>query len=277
VTVFKVEIVEPADNRRFDITYTPTMPAITSTARIVGTTVEPNYSWELSLSYPRYSLCSDLLLSGTGINWTPNFGSTIMGGDYQLKTNATISNIFAKDDTSGIIRGLNPSRQNVREAIGNDQTALSIGCLESSLNGQFTDNGNPNEGRTRDFGIFQITVGTGATCADIWNWRENVRHGLRILQDKRRDAANHHIGERSRINDVRSALPQPLPACPIGTPPALSASEQEREAIRRYNGGREYQWTITNDQTCAGYWRIDPVCPIDNIGYVNAVLNSNCP
>lgn len=46
----------------------------------------------------------------------------------------------------------------------------------------------------------------------------------------------------------------------------------QREAIRRYNGGREYKYKSEEDG-CVGGWVSEPKTKIENINYVNEVLN----
>ncbi|HLQ44273.1 MAG TPA: hypothetical protein VK137_06065, partial [Planctomycetaceae bacterium] len=69
------------------------------------------------------------------------------------------------------------------------------------------------------------------------------------------------------------------------TPPPLSATldeggvnQVEREAIRRFNGGREHRWDVTDLATCAGSWVIAPSLT-NNPNYVMNVLSKSptCP
>jgi hypothetical protein len=123
----------------------------------------------------------------------------------------------------------------------------------------------------------------GVRCEDLWQWQANVGNGIATLNDKRQSAATHHLTEKHFLDlpifdckNVKTFTPPPL-----GTAPNAAASDnltpqisqQERESIREYNGGREYFWQPTNVDTCAGSWQID------SDGYVENVLpyKPSCP
>lgn len=269
------------------LTTQPAIPEITLTSRSEGSTEPDTLEWKLELKDASHAVCSTSVTStGGGQTFTPSFGSAIMGGTYTATLKSKLGKCEKAFYVTGSIVGTDPGRAAIRAAIGNDETALKIACHESGMK-QFHADGTPvrNTGGGIDIGIMQIV--SGQTCNDVWDWKENVRHGLQLLAEKRANATNHHIGERNRLNARRIA--QGLAACPAGLPRALSAdpayandqvpgdgiSEHEREAIRRYNSGREHQWEVTNQETCEGYWRVDPVLT-SNPGYVNAVLGSNC-
>jgi hypothetical protein len=271
----QVKITAPQDGVTFNIDNSPAMPVINATA-------DPNsdldFQWQLTISDNEAGLSCQLSCSATTTtgNWTPDFStctgpSRILGGNAQLQLTACSS----QDTKSFLIHGDNPSKATVQGAIGGDDTAKRIACWESGQQ-QFR-NGVPFVGPTADVGIFQIV--SGRTCADLWDWTANVTHGLGILAQKRAGAANHQNSERQFNTALQqcqntSFVPPPLSS----TLDEGGVTQVEREAIRRYNAGREHHWQVTNLTTCAGSWVIAPILTT-NPNYVTNVLSrtATCP
>ena len=178
--------------------------------------------------------------------------------------------------------------------------ASKVGEAESGLR-QFTASsltaagGQPVVSSSGDVGVMQLNAPTGAiTSSDqVWDWRQNVRRGLEMLAGKGRTSvivarggmgrgwqrpAENGLQCLANLNVARLILG--MPALPAPEAPPLSAlpnsgvlpgeadpdhitlSQLERDAIRRYNGGREYAFTIIpNPDTLtiarAG-WEVDP-------------------
>jgi hypothetical protein len=101
---------------------------------------------------------------------------------------------------------------------------------------------------------------------------------LALLADKRSGAANHHRFEADNQWNPDLVACKTANNLPGFTPPQLTADQQEIEAIRRYNSGREHHWNITNPQTCEGTWIRQPIL-YDDRNYVNNVLakSPSCP
>ena len=178
--------------------------------------------------------------------------------------------------------------------------ASKIGTAESGLR-QFTAStptvpgGQPLVSSSGDVGMMQLNAPTGAiTSSDqVWDWRQNVRRGLEMLAGKGRTSvtvARNGIGRGwqrpseggllclANLNAVRLMIglaPLPAPEAPPlsalpgsgllpgeADPDHLALSQIERDAIRRYNGGREYAFTITPNPDTLGIaragWEIDP-------------------
>jgi hypothetical protein len=177
--------------------------------------------------------------------------------------------------------------------------ASKIGTVESDLC-QFTSQRGPDPGgqpvvsRSNDVGLMQLNAPSEAiTSADqVWDWRANLRRGLDIYMGKRHITvlASRHATSSYRepdmslyqlicLNCARQVFGLPcLPPVSSTVPPLserpgsgmlpddpdpdhLNLSQIEREAIRRYNGGREYAWSLTPspdtlDIVSAG-WEID--------------------
>ncbi len=178
--------------------------------------------------------------------------------------------------------------------------ASKIGTIESGLR-QFTPSslskagGQPIVSPSGDVGMMQLNAPTGAiTSSDqVWDWRQNVRRGLEMLAGKGRTSVVVSRGGMGRgwqrpserglqclvnLNAARLLLgltplaaPEapPLSAVPGSgilpgetDPDHVALSQLERDAIRRYNGGREYAFVLVPDPDSltiarAG-WEVDP-------------------
>ncbi len=279
-----------------NITAAPAMSNVTFNAEVqpAGTDIsDVTFKWYLTTTYPlpvaggnqRLPASGTIDIVGNG-DWTPDWGSLLAGGNVHVYVTASKNGVTVLDDQDGYqIKGLNPARGTVQYAIGSDTTASRIACTESGYR-QFNTDGTPKQGPSKDFGVFQITPVAGLTYVDVWNWIVNVGRGTNHLGTKRGEATNAHIGERISVNDQRAA--DQLPPCPVGVPPPLSTdpsyvndqrpndgiSEHEREAIRRYNGGREHAWEPYNAPNCKGNWVVAPTQAL-NPNYVDQVLNCN--
>lgn len=108
---------------------------------------------------------------------------------------------------------------------------------------------NPNwsSDRQRGVGLGQLT-NPAPSDGDMWNWRINTRDLQQRFMEARRSAARFHTrlqgsarfsNEAKAINDWRRA--EGLPPI-VATMPALTADQQDKEALRSYNGlGRRLQ------------------------------------
>ena len=178
--------------------------------------------------------------------------------------------------------------------------ASKVGTAESGLR-QFaattptSPGGHPLVSSSGDVGMMQLNAPTGAiTSSDqVWDWRQNVRRGLEMLLGKGRTSvtvARNGMGSGwqrpsecglqclANLNAARLLIglpPLPTPeAPPLSSAPNsgllpgeedpdhISLSQVERDAIRRYNGGREYAFTILPNADTLGIaracWEVDP-------------------
>jgi hypothetical protein len=179
--------------------------------------------------------------------------------------------------------------------------ASKIGMAESSLRhfspgDERSQEGFPLLSRSNDVGLMQLNPPSGGlTSADqVWDWRANLQRGLEMFVGKRQISfrASRHATGRGWIrgpdegllslgglNAVRTLLGMdclPPPIIPQLSqvpgsgllpgeedPDKLVISQLEREAIRRYNGGREYTFVVVPDLVTLGItgmgWQIDPL------------------
>jgi hypothetical protein len=195
---------------------------------------------------------------------------------------------------AAVLRAFPPSRFGL--------IASKIGMAESGLrqftSASAADPGGlPLVSRSNDLGIMQLNAPSGTITSDdqVWDWRANVTRGLQMLQGKRQTTvlASRHAVNLQRVPEVMihpnyqtiaclnyARLLLGMPCLPAPSLPPLSdapgsgmlpgepdpdhvrLSQIEREAVRRYNGGREYAYVVTADPGTldiqeAG-WQVDP-------------------
>ena len=233
--------------------------------------------------------------------FTVDFGRQIRGGKLIVTAKAIVNGREISGQAVAIVRGVNPSQSEILKAFPRTRFGLiasKVAMAESSMcqftpPGKNNPGGMPNMSRTNDLGIMQLNAPTGSiTSGDqIWDWRENVRRGMEELTGKQRTALmvsrqasgsellpEQTAASLSLLNFCRGIMglmPTKLPApAPLsaqagtGTLPDdpdvdhLKLSQLEREAIRRYNGGREYMFAflpgaVLPEISWAG-WQVDP-------------------
>jgi hypothetical protein len=228
-----------------------------------------------------------------------DFGNEIRGGTLKVFAKTLIEGQEVSGVAIAQVVGSNPPRRAVYKLLPSNRTGLllsKIAVVESGVK-QFTEpDGLPKESITHDFGLMQLNAKWGAvTSADqIWDWRENVRRGIEMFTGKRRTSivASRSIAGRrvdedlpasaattlGVLNIARSLLDLPQLAPPTlpmlsETPGSgieagendrdkLNLTQLERDAVRRYNGGREYAYVLTPDwntlEVTAAGWQVDP-------------------
>ena len=232
----------------------------------------------------------------------PDLSGAIRGGILTIYAKTTLHGQQIVGMARASVVGSNPSRQVVLAAFPVSRFGLiasKIGTAESGLR-QFSASsaaagGQPLVSSSGDVGMMQLNAPTGAiTSSDqVWDWRQNIRRGLEMLAGKGRTSVIVARGGAGRgwqrpsepglrclanLNAARLLLgfaPLPAPdAPPLSAlpnsgilpgeedPDHTALSQIERDAIRRYNGGREYAFALVpNPDTLAiarANWEIDP-------------------
>lgn len=159
--------------------------------------------------------------------------------------------------------------------------------------------GMPEVSYTRDIGLMQLNAPGGSVTREeqVWDWRENRDQGLRMLEGKHRTSQLAYRGGNGRggfrvvtpvggsglaaVNVARALLGLPDAEVPSVSgmnslssapgsgidpgepdPDKLALTQIERDAIRRYNGGREYSLTPEIDPDTLTVksvsWKVDP-------------------
>ncbi len=231
----------------------------------------------------------------------------VRGGTLVVVAKATIGGKQYLGWAQAKVMADNPPRRAIFARLPKNRWGLiasKIGMVESGLR-QFSvskgqPGGMPEVSTTRDIGLMQLNAPSGAITSEeqVWDWRENLKQGLQMLEGKHRTsqlayrAGNFRNGFRvstpiggsalASVNVARALVGLPdaqvpavsgvvanlsnapgsgiLPGDP--DPDKLSLSQIERDAIRRYNGGREYSLTPVIDPSTLGVktvsWLVDP-------------------
>ncbi|MEV6812937.1 hypothetical protein [Micromonospora sp. NPDC051296] len=124
-----------------------------------------------------------------------------------------------------------------------------------------TENDMPLFGPPHGYGVGQLDdiFARGANADEVWNWRENIRSGVRLLMEEKAGVV---------YNIMRNHLPNPVDR--------RSRAVFQREVVRRYNGGGEFRreggdWVIRPRLQYATPG--DPASgPHPNLRYPNAIL-----
>ncbi len=228
-----------------------------------------------------------------------DFGDEIRGGTLKVFAKATIDGQDISGSALAQVVGSNPPKKAVYRLLPRNKTGLLLAKLATVESGvrQFTvPDGQPKESVTHDFGVMQLNAPSGAITGEsqIWDWRDNVRRGVEMFTGKRRTSvlASRNAAQLTAqedlpqsaaltlglLNIARTLLDKPQIAPP--TIPLLSElpgsgieagetdrdklnlTQIERDAIRRYNGGREYTYVLTPDATTldivTAQWQVDP-------------------
>jgi hypothetical protein len=274
----RVEIVEPQPNDVFWIEAEPepAMPIIRSRARIVGVTPDPTpvtrFSWQAECEYtttvwtPAYE--DGEYVGGTylahrfvylfppegpkgleGEAWNIDFRNTFCGGTLTVSVTASIAGNELRDSVTVYIRGRNPNKETVKEALLDEESNIilqAVSFKESTFR-QFTD-GVPLYGAPGGYGLMQIDVPPNYFWVRpqghpsngelrewqnrlMWNWRYNIDQGRRTFQERLAMSREH-------VRDAREKYPRELVR-------NLSQEEHERQAASLYNAYHHYyMWNV---------------------------------
>ena len=224
-----------------------------------------------------------------GGQWTPNFagtyGSTLYGGQLDIKANATVQGLNLTGDTKmqpdnddEHILGTNPSSSDLMASLPNN-TLRAIACQESG-GLQFVADNSPQHiaGACPNWahdnpappvpgvGVMQITPNTGI---DIWNWVQNANEGTSKLTGLPTNNPGFYANQISRTNTFNNIVTtmiaqlqqQNIVLSDVIIPDLTSGDfnsnllETQLDVIRGYNGysGRDqfglplHEWQVEMD------------------------------
>lgn len=297
-----IKIVEPK-NQELIISNEPHMPTFTARVEFEDPTFLKNlrsdipaYTWGIRITH---NIGSDLHTDAKtdsfktdSESYRPNFESLkevkpngtivkveggVVGGALTLSVEYYENLHIEKKYT--ILKGTNPGQAAIEQVL-TDKTLRQIACQESRYKHFDAPReggiGKPN-GKTDPFrgglGIMQL-FDPMPTSAQVWNWRENLKAGEKLYNDKLTEAMKLPRRELKELNEERDSLGLPRCTTPL---PALNPEQLARETIRRYNCGKEYRWEPRNAPNCEGNWVISPSCKITlpdayDAEYVDRVL-----
>ncbi len=260
----------------FKISATPTMPTITAAVTKLSP-ANAQVSWTAKINHNapiNAAFCSGNTnanspeVTGTGMSFTPTWGTDIYGGDLIVTATCRAPGYTAasKSITDKAITGREPllTQYDTRLSGGlnaplNRQDLRRIACKESHLK-HFDSSGKPNYSGTGrgDVGVMQICF--QRQTEHIWNYLDNISWARTILNQK--------------INSARNSLNAQLNE--FGATQWTQAMLRE-ETIHRYNAGnlstsdRYWDWNINSRR-----WEVVDVGGIG--GYYTAVNQkpANC-
>lgn len=163
------------------------------------------------------------------LSFTINFGASPQGGafviDMPVKIKRNSDGAIASRTISGSsnVRGRQPSKSNVKAALSNIE--LKVTAYRESRFRQFTNAGKPLFGPPHGFGVMQID-NPPATARQIWDWKDNVRAGIALFNQKKEDARTYPARVRKNHPTATDFTPAQL----------------KLETYQRYNGGGYWQW-----------------------------------
>ena len=140
-------------------------------------------------------------------NWTVPWGNILQGGDFTVIVRAKItSNGTAVATVSNLqtyrIVGSDPSLAETKAEIGDSVERLAVAWQESR-HMQFKSDGTPLWGHPDGWGVMQIDniPGVTRTVKHFWNWRENVKEGVKYIDEEIYPQALGWLKDRYNDND----------------------------------------------------------------------------
>lgn len=208
----------------------------------------------------------------------------------QEVTGFAIAEVRAKNPPKSVILARFPS---TRFGLIMSKVAMQESSLLHFTRAKGNDPGGlPELSYTNDVGLMQLNAPTGAVNSpeQVWDWRENLKRGFEMMFEKRRitHLASRAVSseqpqtvngyhEAACLSFLREHLGLALKPIPLPTlsdkpgsgilpgeadPDNLALSQLERDAIRRYNGGREYSLYLVSEFESLKHpfveWRVDP-------------------
>lgn len=202
------------DGDKVKITAEPKLPQLTAYYCKTGDASSVDVQWFLKLSPSERKhkckdpktgkattcyTCSSKTINGTGSKWDINI-DPLQGG------NAVLSWIVDKKTKGSMkfsIIGTNPDKQTIMDEIDSKTElwyAKYLPAQESSYR-QFASDGTPLPNWNDDggYGVMQVT-NPEPTCTMLWDWTENVKEGVHIVEGKQQQADKWMQAERTEAD-----------------------------------------------------------------------------
>lgn len=277
----KITFVAPQANSEFTIdpgtaASGPSMPSITAQVKIekavppsftlcdVTAKTKAKFKWKATICYPgkiqdtvpgrpsaEVNTDNEFTEETAQPTWTFRF-PRFRGGELTIRCEVIAAGEgppVTAELTGPQIKGKNPPRSVVWAAIGSNQVLKQI-CLKESGGRQFSaaaDTGvsvHPvwNEHGDGGVGLFQIT-NPAPTADQIWNWLANVKRGIEIYDDKKKQTkayqngvsgSDDFKGKVRMLNEARQQDNKP-PLAQV-TVPKFTDEQFENDTIRAFNG-----------------------------------------
>ncbi|MEU3351082.1 hypothetical protein [Streptomyces sp. NPDC037389] len=246
-----IVIDRPKPGETFFIGPEPAMPAIPCDARIVGVKPDPTpttrFQWTLTIDDTTARLVHCRTTTpGTDVvggHWDPPL-TDFLGGEVTIRVTATIFSgipvpgFTMHNEVKVRIRGKNPAKADIRALCLSEQEPDAFLIAAHETGGtlqQFAQEDlpllNAGSGAT---GLMQLLV-PPPTCAQRWDWRENVKGGVKLLK-------GHRSIARGLLGQHRTNGKFP------NTEGLDDAQVVRLETLMLYAGGRYWEWDEKNSQ-----------------------------
>lgn len=250
----------------------PIMPKIVARAELVGIAPTPpltitEFVWNAKIKYTEHgrndsqTLGPKSMLGETYTSWVPEYKNLILGGEMEIEVYVDIGGKRYQDKISVHIRGRNPSKETVKDTLG--QLILQVICYKESypkwhqFNGN--DSGLPVFGPPSGFGLMQLDP--PSSSVQIWNWLTNVKEGKSRWREK-------IAMSRAYVRQVKKANADQKVT-------NLSPEQEKRQAAYLYRGGcwvgGEFQyyyiWNRASKQ-----WELNPNAEPTSVAYADDAM-----
>ena len=265
---------------QFAISEQCAMPSITATATlkniVADPKVVPQYQWNVTLIF-KGGACSHS--QGRTISHPPISATTsqnqlalsfiqVRGGDLVVTVTVRVGNITVTAQSSGLkVVGTNPNLGSLQVAAPANQSFRKLLRLESGLK-QFRAPDCPlfSADNLGGVGLCQLT--DSPSDDQVWNWKENLKGGIKVWGDKERIAKGYPEKVRKSTeflalvkayNDQRTATAlaeakkagKPAPPTPPVTVslPDYTADQLRLDTLRGFNGyaGQLHEYRVKLD------------------------------
>ena len=236
------EIDHPIKNTKFYITNMPNMPKIKAHVNITGIPVQQlsklDVTWESKIHYlgqtGRIVDFNVQILKSNAVDYVIKMGNNIRGGNITITVSIIFKGQKISDHTNGvIIDGINHEHDEVVKEL-NGFPATNISWIESRYR-QFDAHGMPIFGPPNGYGIMQLDNPAGSD-ESMWNWRQNIKECLALLDEKRNSAINYVKRMVKKYQDAPDFASKNM----IDT--VTGQSYLVLETIQEYNGGVYWRW-----------------------------------
>jgi hypothetical protein len=215
------------------ITTEPRIPPIQFDVTLPDCTLNGNLNYSAHISYAengRNDVSDTFHGTIPSLSLTIDFGDVVRGGTLQINLEVPVITPDGKAQTltytyvSGI-RGTNPSKADVKSALGDIEFKV-IAYKESKPKfKQFDERGLPIFGPPHGFGIMQLD-NPPASARQLWDWRQNIEGGKSLFRIKEKEL-------RQYFKNVRKVHPEA---------PELTADQFRLAYYQYYNGGVYWGW-----------------------------------
>ncbi|WP_241332529.1 hypothetical protein [Burkholderia cenocepacia] len=228
------EWVRPATGDKFYIDETAKFPSVTFE---IKTTEPPPYQWKWTIVWDAQvspfrksgkrgkkvrSFSETGSFTSNDTTWEATLNDKILGGKLSVEVKAG-STEFRR---TVFVLGKNPSKDDVLAYLKQIPNTIGFDLIleqESHFKSFWDTDNEPVVAGDKGFGMTQMTH-PSPTYEQVWNWKENMKAGTSLFQQKQRDAISSFKGH------------------------PYTEDQLKHETFTRWNGGSYYQWNAKTQQ-----------------------------